>query len=199
MRIHLATANAHKVREFSALAAAILPGIRFAAADPMPPVVEDTGSFVGNACKKAAALAAVCGPGEWVLADDSGICVDALGGAPGVESAYFAGPRAGAGENLAKLVRLMRDVPEGRRGAHFVCVRVLQRGPEGRPEVFEGRCEGTLRREPAGAAGFGYDPLFVPQGESRTYAELGDAEKNRISHRAKAVQALARGWNARER
>ncbi len=129
--------------------------------------------------------------GAWVLADDSGVCVDALDGAPGVESAYYAGPEGDFAANLRKLTEVMRQVPDGRRGAHFLCVLVL-RGPGGVERVFEGRCTGKLRDEPAGRGGFGYDPLFIPAGHDRTYAELTDADKNKISHRARAFAALAR-------
>lgn len=193
MKLYLASGNAHKAREFQALADAgalpveILPAL---AAGGMPPVAEDTGTFAGNARKKAQALKERLPPGAWALADDSGLSVDALGGAPGVESAYFAGPRASGAENLAKLVALMRDVPDERRAAHFVCVLVLV-GPDGEEHVFEGRCEGTLQREPAGTGGFGYDPVFVPAGYSQTFAELGNDVKNRLSHRGRAWAKLA--------
>lgn len=188
--IHLATGNAHKVAEFQRLADASGLGLRVVAAAKMPEVAEDTGTFAGNARKKAAALKAVLPPDAWVLADDSGVCVDALGGAPGVESAYFAGPEHDAAANLHKLTEVMRPVPDGARAARFVCVLLLL-GPDGTERVFEGRCEGVLAREPAGGQGFGYDPLFVPAGENRTYAELTDAEKNRLSHRSLAWRQLA--------
>jgi XTP/dITP diphosphohydrolase len=192
--IHLASGNAHKAEELQALADGSpasrgLP-ISIRAAERMPEVAEDTGTFAGNARKKAAALQAMLGPEAWVLADDSGVCVDALGGAPGVESAYFAGPEHDMRANLRKLAEVMRDVPEGRRGAQFVCVLLL-RGPGGLEFVAEGRCRGRLIREPRGGKGFGYDPLFVPEGFERTYAELAEAEKNRISHRARAWAKLA--------
>jgi XTP/dITP diphosphohydrolase len=193
MKVHLATGNAHKVREFQALVDASGLALEIVPAAHMPAVGEDTGTFLGNAGKKAAALQAILPPGAWVLADDSGVCVDALGGEPGVESAYFAGPAGDSAANLKKLVEVMRDVPEGRRGARFVCVLVLL-GPGGKTITVEGRCEGRLTREPAGAAGFGYDPLFVPTGFSRAYAELTEAEKNQISHRARAFQALLARW-----
>ena len=119
----------------------------------MPHVVEDTGTFAGNARKKARALRERLPAGAWALADDSGLCVDALGGAPGVESAYYAGPQASGAENLAKLVAVMRDVPDVRRAAHFMCVLVLI-GPGGEEHVFEGRCDGRLRREPLGGGRF---------------------------------------------
>ncbi len=193
MKIYLASGNAHKAREFQALAdAGGLPVevLSAVAIGGMPPVVEDTGSFAGNALKKVRALVPRLRAGTWAMADDSGLCVDALDGAPGVESAYYAGPRASGAENLAKLVALMRDVPPGRRTARFVCVLALA-GPAGEEQLFEGRCEGTLRREPAGAGGFGYDPVFVPDGHDRTFAELGDEIKNRLSHRGRAWARLA--------
>jgi XTP/dITP diphosphohydrolase len=188
--IHLATGNAHKVQEFQALADASGPGLKIVAAARMPVVVEDTGTFIGNARKKATALKAVLPPEAWVLADDSGLCVDALDGAPGVESAYYAGPAGSPAANLAKLVDVMRPVPEGKRVAHFTCVLVLL-GPGGAEQVREEHCPGRLGREPAGGAGFGYDPIFIPDGFTRTYAELTEAEKNKTSHRGRAWLALA--------
>lgn len=188
--IHLATANPHKVQELQRLADASGFKLRIVAAGNMPEVEEDTGTFAGNARKKAVALQALLPPEAWVLADDSGVCVEALGGAPGVESAYYAGPAHDSGANLRKLAEVMRDVPAGRRAACFLCVLVL-RGPGGAEHIFEGRCEGVLAREPVGGAGFGYDPLFIPRGFERTYAQLGEAEKNKISHRGRAWEKLA--------
>ncbi len=156
----------------------------------MPQVVEDAGTFVGNARKKALALKARVPAEAWVLADDSGICVDALAGAPGVESAYYAGPAHDAAANLRKLTETMRGVPQGKRGAQFVCVLLLL-GSAGVERTFEGRCHGRLGNEPLGGSGFGYDPLFVPEGFVKTYAQLSDAEKNQISHRSKAWTQLA--------
>lgn len=183
--IHLATGNAHKAGEFQRLAEASGLPLRILPAAMMPEVVEDTGTFTGNARKKAAALRALLPESAWVLADDSGVCVDALGGAPGVESAYYAGPQHDSAANLRKLAEVMRGVPAGRRTAHFFCVLVLL-GPGGEEQVFEGRCEGNLRPEPAGGNGFGYDPLFVPEGFVETYADLDEATKNRISHRGRS-------------
>ncbi len=192
MKIYLASGNAHKAREFQALADASALPVEIVSAvtvGGMPPVAEDTGTFAGNAQKKARALKERLPAGVWTLADDSGLCVDALDGAPGVESAYYAGPRAGGAENLAKLVLAMRTVSAPRR-AHFQCVLVLA-GPGGQELAFEGRSDGQLRPEPSGVGGFGYDPLFVPDGHDQTFAELGDAVKNRISHRGRAWAALA--------
>ena len=193
MKFFLASGNPHKAEEFAALAAAARLPVEIISARElggMPPVTEDAGTFAGNARKKARALRAKVPAGAAVIADDSGLCVDALDGAPGVESAYFAGPQGDAAENLRKLVRTMRGVPEERRGAHFVCV-LLVLTAAGEEIVFEGVCGGALTDEPRGGAGFGYDPLFVPDGYAQTYAELGDDVKNRISHRARAWARFA--------
>ena len=188
--IHLASGNRHKAEEFQRLADSSGLRVRIVPADPMPEVEEDTGTFAGNARKKAQALQAQLPAGSWVLADDSGVCVDALGGAPGVESAYFAGPEHDAAANLRKLAEVMRGIPDGKRAARFVCVLVLL-GPAGGEQVFEGRCEGVLAPEPAGGGGFGYDPLFIPAGFDRTYAQISEDEKNGISHRGRAWAQLA--------
>lgn len=198
MKLYLASGNAHKVQELAALAAGS-PGPRLEVIGArvvggMPPVAEDTGTFVGNARKKALALRTKIPADAWALADDSGVCVDELGGAPGVESAYFAGPAGDARANLEKLEVVMRDVPEERRGAYFLCVLLLI-GPAGEEHIFEGVCGGRLLHETKGWAGFGYDPLFVPDGYAESYAELGDAVKNVISHRARAWAKLA-AWAA---
>ncbi|AHF91848.1 nucleoside-triphosphate diphosphatase [Opitutaceae bacterium TAV5] len=200
MKLHLASGNAHKVAEMNALAAA--SGLPFPLkicsareSGGMPPVVEDTGTFVGNARKKAVALrqqlAAAGQPDAWVLADDSGLCVDALGGAPGVESAYYAGPQGDSDANLQKLVETLRPVA-GDRAAHYTCVLLL-RGPGGLEKIFEAHCHGRLLVEPRGQGGFGYDPLFVPAADNpaaRTFAELGDDFKNARSHRGLAWARL---------
>lgn len=191
-RIYLATGNAHKVQEFQQLAEASGLAIEFVRPPTMPAVVEDAGTFVGNARKKARALKLILPADAWVLSDDSGLCVDALAGAPGVESAYFAGPQGDARANLAKLTEVMRAVPAGQRGAHFICVLVLLAQDKNREEIFEGRCNGSLLVEPAGAGGFGYDPLFVPDGYTTSYAEVSATVKNTISHRARAFAQLAR-------
>jgi len=196
MKLFLATGNAHKVRELRELVedtalGSPIPNLEIHSADAlggMPPVVEDTGTFEGNARKKARALAALLPPfssdepDAWALADDSGLCVDALGGAPGVESAYYAGPQADSAENFAKLVADMRGVPPDQRGAHYVCVLVLC-AADGREHVFRGECQGTLAVEPRGQGGFGYDPLFIPHGFDQTFGELPASVKRTHSHR----------------
>ncbi len=193
MIFYLASGNAHKVAELQTLARASGLAVTIRSAREvggMPDVVEDAGTFVGNARKKAAALRALIPRDAWALADDSGVCVDALDGAPGVESAYYAGPQHDPIANLAKLATAMRDVPEAQRGAQFRCL-LIALGPGGEERSFEGECRGRLLREPRGRQGFGYDPLFVPEGFSASYAELGDAVKNTISHRARAWAQLA--------
>jgi XTP/dITP diphosphohydrolase len=205
MRLYLASGNPHKASEFRSLAGAPGAGgdpagievVSAAEAGGMPHVDEDTGTFEGNARKKAQVLLGRLPHGGWALADDSGLCVDFLGGAPGVESAYYAGPAGDPAANLAKLVSAMRGVPEGARGAEFVCVLFLA-GPGGLERLFTGRCPGSLALEPRGAGGFGYDPLFVPAGHSRTLAEMPAGEKNRLSHRGLAWAECV-GWLAARR
>jgi XTP/dITP diphosphohydrolase len=192
MKLYLASGNAHKAQEFQSLAdASGLPLQVFSAraVGGMPPVVEDTGTFEGNARKKALALRQRLPADGWALADDSGLCVDALDGAPGVESAYYAGAAGDSGANLAKLVATMRDIPAARRAAHFRCVLLLV-GPDGEAHTFDGRCNGRLLESPRGGHGFGYDPLFAPDGYAESFAELGESVKNRLSHRGRAWAAL---------
>ena len=204
MRLYLASGNAHKAAEFQAMADALRAGqapgaaridvVPAGAAGGMPAVEEDTGTFLGNARKKAAALKGRLPSDAWALADDSGLCVEALGGAPGVESAYYAGPRGDSAANLAKLVDAMAGIPDARRGAEFVCVLVLM-GPGGLEKAFSGRCAGRLAGAPRGKGGFGYDPLFLPHGYEVTLAEMAPELKHRISHRGVAWGDCV-GWLA---
>jgi XTP/dITP diphosphohydrolase len=186
VRLLLATRNAHKLREFERLLAST-------ELDPLPDGVEmppeDGDTYAANALIKA--RAAVAATGRAAIADDSGIEAEALGGAPGVRTARFAGPRATDAENLAKLAA---EAPPGSR-LRYVCV-IAHVTPDGAEHLFKGACDGTVAREPRGAGGFGYDPLFVPDGDERTMAELADAEKDAISHRGRAARALER-WLAR--
>ena len=153
------------------------------------PEVEETGdTYLANALLKAHAVAAVTG--KAALADDSGIEVDALDGAPGVRSARFAGERATDEENNAKLVASLDGVPPGRRGARYRCVAVLVT-PDGKEIAGVGSCEGRIGNEARGTGGFGYDPWFVVRAGTLTAAELPAAEKNRVSHRGQALAALA--------
>jgi XTP/dITP diphosphohydrolase len=199
-QIFLATGNAHKLREFQQMFGAGLRGSAEGGLAAwvvegagelggMPEVEESAGTFAGNALIKARALRARAPAGAWVLADDSGLEVAALGGAPGVRSARYAGPGAKDGENTAKLLRELGRVPETQRAARFVCVLALI-GPDGEEKMFEGACAGRIGAGLAGGGGFGYDPVFYPEGQAQTYAEIGDEEKNKISHRGRAVEKL---------
>jgi XTP/dITP diphosphohydrolase len=183
----LATRNDHKLRELREA----LPGIEV---DPLPPGVQlppETGeTFAENAMGKA--RAARDATGRAAIADDSGIAANGLGGRPGVRSARYAGEDASDEENLAKLLREV-GARDDRRVA-YVCAIALA-DVDGTESVFEGRCEGTLAREPRGTGGFGYDPAFVPDDtgpdDDRTMAELSPAEKHAISHRGRAARKLA--------
>ncbi|MBN2506232.1 MAG: non-canonical purine NTP pyrophosphatase [Verrucomicrobia bacterium] len=221
----IATRNRHKAREIQAILPDTFDCRTLADFPDAPAVVEDAPDFAGNASKKAVALArwllqrgsaSAWPPGSrlFVLADDSGLEVDALGGAPGVHSARFAAldaaptgggsPARNAGNsadaaNNAKLLRLLATVPRDQRTAQFRCVLALVQAhpppPSAEAEIrlFEGVCEGHIEFAPRGQSGFGYDPLFVPTGHARTFAELGETVKNRLSHRACALGKL-KAW-----
>lgn len=153
----------------------------------MPEVVEDQDTFSGNALKKARALAALLPEDGVALADDSGICIDAFDGAPGVRSARYAGENASDEENLDKLIREMESVPDGQRGGSFQChLAVVE--PQGRESVFVGEILGTILREKRGENGFGYDPVFLPLGYELTTAEMPGSAKAKISHRGNAMR-----------
>ena len=224
----IATRNAHKVTEIRAILGSGFRCLTLDAIPNAPEVVEDRATFAGNATKKAVELAKwISSSGimhhasqiapTFVLADDSGLEVDALSGAPGVHSARFAAldtGRAGNSpceDNNAKLLRLLRDVPRERRTARFRCVLaltpVINQGQKNaspvcdadefelQTELFDGACEGWIGFALQGQGGFGYDPLFTPVGHEQTFAELGEAVKNQLSHRAKALEKLKR-WLA---
>ena len=243
--LFLATRNAHKVSEIRGILGGIFGYLSLLDFPNAPDVIEDAGTFAGNAAKKALELArwissargaekpspvaapllissaesglrSVDGTRDtsvrFVLADDSGLEVDALKGAPGVHSARFAAldtarpGNSSDAENKAKLLRLLRDVPLDRRSARFRCVVALTpvADPQKRSaspvcyvdemeletEFFEGTCEGRIGFAPRGLGGFGYDPLFIPAGYEQTFAELGEDVKNSLSHRARALAAL---------
>ena len=186
LRVALATKNPGKVREI----ASVLGDAPIELVGPDPvwvPPPEDDPSYRGNALIKARSLVSLFGGP--VLADDSGIEVDALDGAPGPRSARYAGEGASDEENLHKLIEVVRRTPERARGARYRCVAVLVT-PAGEEHVAEATVEGTLIAEPRGSGGFGYDPIFVPIGDGHTMAELSPEEKDAISHRGKAFRAL---------
>jgi XTP/dITP diphosphohydrolase len=190
-RLVLATHNRHKVVELRRiLGDAGLADIEVLSADDVPglPDVAETGTtFAENALLKAHAVAAATGLPA--VADDSGLCVGVLGGSPGVFSARWAGRHGDDRANLELLLAQISDVPDDRRAAWFMCAAALAL-PDGREHVAEGRLNGSVVRAPRGTNGFGYDPVFVPEGETRTTSELTDAEKDAISHRGRALRAL---------
>ncbi len=216
----IATRNAHKAGEIRAILGDRFQFLTLNDFPGAPKIVEDAGTFAGNATKKAVELARwlskvqssrfkVQGSRFFVLADDSGLEVDALNGAPGVHSARFAALDRSAGsgnsndaDNNAKLLRLLKAVPLEKRAARFHCVLALASVggasvPASRlvsslapPKLFNGVCEGRIALKPCGQNGFGYDPLFVPDGFEQTFAELGEDVKNKLSHRSKTLEKL---------
>lgn len=192
-RIVLATRNAHKVAELRAILGDLISGLdlEIVGVGEFPDVedVVETGvTFAENATLKAVAVAGATGLPA--LADDSGLAVDVLGGSPGVFSARWAGTHGQDQANLDLLLAQLSDVPDEHRSAAFVCAAALAM-PDGRVVVREGRMMGTLSRVPRGSHGFGYDPILVVDGDSRTAAELSSHDKNAISHRGRAFRALA--------
>ena len=193
-RIVLATHNRHKIVEFGAIVAATRPDLEVIGYEGPEPV-EDGVTFAENALIKARAAATYTGLPA--LADDSGICVDVLGGAPGVFSAYWAGHAKDAAANLDLLLDQLSDVRDPHRAASFVStIALVVPGAERTVEhVVEGRWPGRLASEASGGGGFGYDPIFVPDGQpegaERTVGEWDAVEKNAASHRARAFAALA--------
>ena len=195
----IATSNRGKAAELRRLLAEAGLPVRVRTLDEWPGVVmppEDGATFVDNARIKAVAVARQVG--RPALADDSGLCVDALGGRPGVRSARYAGPGAGDAANNAKLLAELAGVPPEQRGAEFRCAVVLAL-PDGRWTAAEGRTRGRILTAPRGQGGFGYDPLFYSEELGMTFAEAGAEAKNRVSHRGRALRALMpalRAWLA---
>ncbi|HLZ36453.1 MAG TPA: RdgB/HAM1 family non-canonical purine NTP pyrophosphatase [Mycobacteriales bacterium] len=199
MRVVLATRNAGKLAELRRILGTSAPDVELVGLDAealagapagaeVPEVPETGRTFEENALLKARAVAAATGLPA--VADDSGLCVDALGGMPGVLSARWAGRHGDDEANLRLVLAQLAEVPDHRRSAHFVCVAAAVVPGLGE-RVAEGRLDGTLTREPRGSNGFGYDPIFVPDGERHTAAELAPADKDAISHRGRAFRALA--------
>lgn len=180
MKLYVATGNAHKLKEISQ----ILPGFEIVAENPGD-VEENAPDFAGNALIKVRAIAG-SRRGEWCMADDSGLEVEALGGEPGVRSARYAGGHGDTAANNELLLRNLEGVDN--RAARFVCSIALV-SPDGREFSVEGSCRGRIIESAAGTQGFGYDPLFVPEGYEQTFAELSAEEKNALSHRGRALAA----------
>ncbi len=221
----IATRNAHKVGEIQTILGARFHCLTLKEFPDAPAVIEDAETFAGNAMKKAVELARWISENskfktqnlklDLVLADDSGLEVDALNGAPGVHSARFAAldksENSKDADNNSKLLRLLKDLPLEKRTGRFRCVIALVPVPHGKIEsaspvcfadefeaqTFDGACEGWIQFTASGAGGFGYDPLFVPDGFKQSFAELGEDVKNKLSHRAKALAKLKKFFNER--
>jgi XTP/dITP diphosphohydrolase len=189
VKLVLASGNRGKLAEMGAILAGL--GVELVAQGDLGiEDIEETGTtFIENALLKARHAARVSGLPA--LGDDSGLCVDALGGAPGLYSARYAGAHGNANANIAKLLDALRDVPDERRSAHFHCTIVLLRSPDDpAPLIAEGRWHGRILHAPRGANGFGYDPVFFDDALDAGAAELDVATKNRVSHRAQALARL---------
>ena len=192
MKILIASRNAHKIQEIREIFD--LPGVEWVSTAEFPDlhdVVEDGDTFEANAIKKAVELATATG--LWALADDSGLEVAALGNAPGVYSARYAGEPCSHANNNAKLLRELAGQTD--RSARFRCVAALS-DPAGRVETVSGSCPGRIIDALRGAKGFGYDPLFVPDGHEATFAEMGNEQKNKLSHRGRALTLAQQKWGA---
>jgi XTP/dITP diphosphohydrolase len=197
VKVVVATRNRHKVREIAVLLAEAGLGVEPVTIDEIAPeaeLVEDEDTFEGNAVAKARQAAAACGLPA--LADDSGIEVDALGGAPGVRSARWAGEPCDDGRNNAKMLSEMAGVPAEKRTARYRCAAAFVDPARALELVHAGACEGVLLPAPRGTGGFGYDPLFLVPSLGLTMAEIDLATKNQLSHRAAAFRSLAQALSA---
>jgi len=190
MRLLVATRNAHKLEEIRAIFSMSDLKLCSAADFPeLPEVVEDGDTFEANSIKKAVTMAKASG--IWTMADDSGLEVDVLNGQPGVHSARYAGEPVSYEANNRKLLAELGN--EKNRAARFRCVIALS-DPDGNVKTVEGKCEGAIAHSERGAGGFGYDPLFVPEGHEQTFSEMDPAAKNAISHRGVALARAAKEW-----
>ena len=191
-KLVLATRNSGKIIEFRRILEEIAPGaVELISVDQFPDLVdvEETGStFEENSLLKARYTSKATGLPA--IADDSGLCIDALGGAPGIFSARWAGKHGDDQANLEKVLEQLKDVPEEKRGAHFLCVASLVL-PDGREHVSEGRFDGSILRSAVGTNGFGYDPIFQPNGLAISSAQMSAEEKDLVSHRGKSLRSIA--------
>lgn len=191
-KLLLATRNQGKIVEFKRILDALAPGeIELVGLDQFPNLhdVDETGStFEENALLKAREMSEATGLPA--IADDSGLCVDALNGDPGIYSARWAGEHGNDRANLEKVLDQLREVPDGNRTAYFICVAALYL-PDGRTHCEEGRFYGTILRSPVGENGFGYDPIFQPKGLDISSAQMSAEEKDQASHRGAALRAIA--------
>ena len=191
-KLLLATRNQGKIVEFRRILDAVAPGaIELVGLDAFPDLhdVDETGStFEENALLKAREMSQATGLPA--IADDSGLCIDALNGDPGIFSARWAGVHGNDQANLEKVLGQLKDVPDAQRGAYFICVAALYL-PDGRTFCQEGRFYGTILHSPVGENGFGYDPIFAPEGLDISSAQMSSEEKDAVSHRGKALRAIA--------
>lgn len=184
----IATHNQGKVREFAALLSDMPVCLRgLAEFERVVEVAETGATFAENAALKARSYAAQTG--LWTLADDSGLEVDALGGAPGIFSARYGGADASDADRIARLLSELAQTNDHARRARFVCAIAIVHPATGNLDIFTGTCEGRIAQQPRGANGFGYDPLFIPEGYAETFGELTHATKDLLSHRARALHA----------
>lgn len=191
MELWIGTTNKGKLSEFKLLFDKELPSLELHTLQELPYYVqppENGQTFLENARIKAKSLKAMK-PGVWVMAEDTGLEVEALNNLPGIHTARYAGPKASDSENVAKLLKMLQIRSATNRNARFVCVLVAY-SPSGEEFVFNGELKGTISKAPAGQHGFGYDPVFVPTGETKSLAELGHAYKNANSHRAQATKSF---------
>lgn len=193
MRLILATRNTHKLQELRELFASPDLVLEDAGAVPGAPEVDETGvTFTENAVLKAEALARAAN--GWALADDSGLEVDALNGEPGVRSARYAGAHGDHPANIARVLEGLKEHPlPAARTARFVCALALAR-PAFPTQTLTATCEGVIAPAPRGGGGFGYDPIFIPEGHSRTFGEMTPGEKNLLSHRGRALHMARERW-----
>lgn len=187
-KLWVATTNQGKLNEFRNLIGQVVELHSILEIATFSPQPETGQTFLDNARIKARSLKAVK-PGEWVVADDSGLEVEGLGNLPGVHSARYAGPNARDAENVAKLLKMVQIRTPTNRNAQFKCVLVVF-DPSGTEHILEGQVKGTISTVAKGKVGFGYDPVFIPEGQTQTFSELGVAFKNRVSHRAEAIRKL---------
>lgn len=191
MEIWIGTTNKGKLSEMSLILQKEMPNLSIKSLVDMPyysQPPENGKTFEENARIKAKSMKAMK-PGAWVVAEDTGLVVDVLGGLPGIHTARYAGPHARDSENVAKLLKMIQLKSTGDRNAKFVCVMIAY-DSSGAEHVFATELKGTIARAPTGQMGFGYDPIFIPEGETKTLAEIGPAYKNKNSHRAIATREL---------
>jgi XTP/dITP diphosphohydrolase len=193
MELWIGTTNKGKLSEMTLILQKEMPDLTVKSLVDMPHYSqppENGKTFEENARIKAKSMKAMK-PGAWVVTEDTGLVVEALGGLPGIHTARYAGPHARDSENVAKLLKMVQLKSTGDRSAKFVCVMIAY-DPTGKEHVFNTELKGTIGRVPAGQMGFGYDPVFIPDGETKTLAEIGPAYKNKNSHRAIATRELVK-------